>query len=316
MADLPSIDLSVVAQFVKLPLGQVEAAVGLLDQENSIPFIARYKRDETKGLNEPQLRRIREQVQRARALAERKAIIRKSIKSQDALSEEIDKKIESARTSRELEDVYLPFKPQKQTQAELARQKGLEPLAKDLFEATVTVEDLPARVEQFVRVDKGLNSIDDVYDGVHHLLVEMFNQNVDVRQKLRESFRNEGFLVVTGSASTAGKTPKQEKAASPEQQSGHSNQETAEAQADATADSQEKKQPSQDSGDTPPPESWHGLPANWKTSTCHSNLRNKHRLNSHDKKAWNHSLKTCSKRRLQSKTYPLVSSNSYALTKG
>lgn len=202
----PQIDLEVVAHSLKLSVDQIRSAVQLMDDENTIPFIARYRRDVTSGLYESQLRRIREQVERARALAERKEVVSKSIESQGGLTEEIKAKINKAKTSRELEDVYIPFKPQKQTLASIAKQKGLEPLAKDLLESSITPEELPARLEQFVRVEKGLESVDDVNEGVHHLLVESFAQSVDVRHQVRKIFTESGLLVAQGVESESSTT--------------------------------------------------------------------------------------------------------------
>ena len=138
-----AVDLNLVAQNLSLTEAQVRAAAELLEQGNTIPFITRYRSDATSGLIERQLLEIRSEISRLTALAERKAIILKSIENQDTLTDDLRQRIESATQSRALEDLYLPYKPRKQSLAVAARQQGLEPLARDILEARTTEVDLP-----------------------------------------------------------------------------------------------------------------------------------------------------------------------------
>ncbi len=234
LTELKPLDLNAIAQLLKISTAQVEATAKLLDGDNTIPFLAKYRRDQTDGLYESQIRRVKELINRYRLLNERKIVIRKSIDNQGALTEEISTRIDAAATSRELEDIYLPFKPQKQTQAEIARQKGLEPLARDLLEATVTGDDLPSRAEQFVRVDKGLDSIEDVIEGVHHLLAEAFAQNVEVRRLIRQQIKATGVLISKTIENTPPPTPVQTQKLNP-----------------STQGSAAPKEPTQIAGDNP-----------------------------------------------------------------
>ena len=181
-----SIDLAAIGREIKKPVENIEVAIQLLDDGNTIPFITRFRKDQTGGLTEDQLLTIKTSVVRLRALAERKAFVSKSIDSQGKLSDAIKKQIESAATSRELEDVYLPFKPKKQTLATVAKQNGLEPLALDIFEGREPEKDLASRATDFVRVDKNLNSVDEVIAGVKHILAEKFSDNASLRNNLRE----------------------------------------------------------------------------------------------------------------------------------
>src|SRR4051795_7168094 len=110
-----AIDFRPVAQSLQLALGQVEAVIELLDEGNTVPFITRYRKDQTGGLDEEQIRDIQSRVGKIRQLAERKATILKTIEAQGKLTPELADQIEHANTPKRLEDLYLPFKPKKQT---------------------------------------------------------------------------------------------------------------------------------------------------------------------------------------------------------
>ncbi|MDA7926090.1 RNA-binding transcriptional accessory protein, partial [Mariniblastus sp.] len=179
------IDFSIVARDLKLPPEKIAKTVELLDAGNTIPFVTRFRKDLTGGLNEQQVLAIKQRVGQLRALAERKTFVLKSIDSQGNLSEDLALQINKATTSRRLEDLYLPFKPQKQSRAALARQQGLEPLANDILQANSPDVEIATRATEFVRVDKGLNSVDDVIKGVGDILAEKFSGNDELRSKLR-----------------------------------------------------------------------------------------------------------------------------------
>lgn len=205
----PGHDLDRVAKSLSISLQQVAAVASLLEQGNTVAFIARYRSDATGGLQERHLQDIRNELARFAALDERKAIILKSIESQEALTDELRSQIESANNSKRLEDLYLPFKPRKQSLATIARQQGLEPLARDIFEARTSEVDLPTRAAEFVRVDRGLNSVDEVFRGVRYLLAERFSEHQGLRKILRKLFWDQGSiearLVETASSSGKGK---------------------------------------------------------------------------------------------------------------
>ena len=192
-----SINLAAVARDLKKPIEKVEAAVQLLDDGNTIPFITRFRKDQTGGLNEEQIQEIKNRVTRMRALAERKAFILKSIESQEKLTDELKAGIEAADSSSSLEDLYLPFKPKKQSLATAAKQKGLEPLATDIFEGRQPEVDLATRATDFVRVDKGLTTVDEVIAGVGHILAERFSEDGQLRNELRKIVRETGKISTT-----------------------------------------------------------------------------------------------------------------------
>ena len=188
------IDFSIVARDLKLPPEKIAKTVELLDAGNTIPFVTRFRKDLTGGLNEQQVLAIKQRVGQLRALAERKTFVLKSIESQGSLSEDLALQINKATTSRRLEDLYLPFKPQKQSRAALARQQGLEPLADDILQANSPDVEIATRATEFVRVDKGLKSVDDVIKGVGDILAEKFSGNDELRSKLRRIMWSDGKL--------------------------------------------------------------------------------------------------------------------------
>ena len=183
-----SVDLKLVARHVELAESQVAAAAQLLLGGNTIPFITRYRKDETGGLDEQKLQEIRQEMARLTALNERKSIILKSVENQGKLTPDLRQKIEQTTQARNLEDLYLPFKPKKQSRATAARQQGLEPLARDLRESRIPESEWPTRASEFVRVDRGLNSVDEVFEGVRHLLAERFSEHLKLRRALRKLF--------------------------------------------------------------------------------------------------------------------------------
>ena len=125
MTPAPTIDLGHVARDLHLPPERVQRTVELLDEGNTVPFITRYRKDVTGGLDEEQIREIQFRVGKIRQLAERKATILKTIEAQGKLTPELAEQIQHANTPKRLEDLYLPFKPKKQTLATIARERGL-----------------------------------------------------------------------------------------------------------------------------------------------------------------------------------------------
>ncbi len=142
MTDPVIINLRHVARGLSIPLRQVEAVVELLDEGNTVPFITRYRKDQTGGLDEEQIRQIQSRLTKMRMLAERKQTILRSIEAQGKLTEKLAKQIQAAGTTKRLEDLYLPFKPKKQTLATTARGRGLELLAAEILNGQVSPADL------------------------------------------------------------------------------------------------------------------------------------------------------------------------------
>ena len=190
-------DLQVVAREVGIPLEKVQRTVELLDDGNTVPFITRYRKDETGGLDEEQIRAIQSSNTKLRQLNERKRTILKSIQSQDKLTEELAAQIKKAQTQKHLEDLYLPFKPKKQTLATQARERGLEPLALEVLADADEAKDIKARAASFVDAEKSLADTDAVLQGVGYLIAESFSENAMLRGRLRKLFWKTGQLTST-----------------------------------------------------------------------------------------------------------------------
>jgi len=197
MAEPITINLRHVARGLSIPLHQVEAVVELLDEGNTVPFITRYRKDQTGGLDEEKIRAIQTNLARARLLAERKQTILRSIQAQGKLTESLAKRIEAASTTKRLEDLYLPYKPKKQSLATLARSRGLELLAQEILSGAIARDELDARARDFANPDRQVPSAADALLGAGHILAEQFSENAELRQRLREVLNRTGQIVST-----------------------------------------------------------------------------------------------------------------------
>jgi uncharacterized protein len=190
-----AIDLGRLTRELGLPHDAIARTVALLDAGNTVPFITRYRRDETGGLDEQQIGAVREGVSKLRQLEERKQTILRSIESQHALTDELRQQIERADSVKRLEDLYLPFKPKKQTLSTKAMEQGLGPLAQEILTQDKAAENLDARAADFVNTDKGVPDGATALLGAGHILAEQFSENAEVRQKVRKIYRKSGKLV-------------------------------------------------------------------------------------------------------------------------
>ncbi|MBM3983950.1 MAG: hypothetical protein FJ304_27510, partial [Planctomycetes bacterium] len=188
-------DLSRIAQDLQIRKAQVDAVVQLLDDENTVPFITRYRKERTGGLNEEAIRRIQERVTNLRVLADRKRTVLKSIAFQAKLTDALTQAILAAETPKRLEDLYLPYKPKKKSLATEAREKGLGPLAEAIFNRDPAVNDLAAVLPGLVDPDKWLLNTDDVMAGVRNILAELVADSAEVRGPLRAFTWDTGAVV-------------------------------------------------------------------------------------------------------------------------
>jgi uncharacterized protein len=195
MAEPVTINLRHVARGLGIPSRQVQAVVELLDDGNTVPFITRYRKDQTGGLNEELIRQIQARLAKARLLAERKQTILRSIESQGKLTEDLEKHIRAAGTAKRLEDLYLPYKPKKQTLATTARTRGLEPLAQEILSADPACANLDGRAADFVNLDRQVPSPADALLGAGHVIAEQISERADLRQRLREILQKSGRIV-------------------------------------------------------------------------------------------------------------------------
>jgi uncharacterized protein len=193
-ADAPPLDLSRIAQDLQLRKVQVEAAVQLLDEGNTPPFIARYRKERAGGLDESRLRVIRDRVADLRHLNERKQTILKTIDAQGKLTDDLRKAILTAETHKRVEDLYLPFKPKKRTPAADAREKGLGELAAALWNRDPAVATWNEVLAGMVNPEKGLNAPEDVLAGTKLILTEMIAEMADVRAPVRFALWESGRI--------------------------------------------------------------------------------------------------------------------------
>lgn len=182
-----------IAKTVGARVDQVRAAVTLLDEGATVPFIARYRKEATGGLDDTQLRDLQEQLIYQRELEERRAAILTALSESGKLTEELERDIWGADTKQRLEDLYLPYKPKRRTRAQIAREAGLEPLAKLLWEDPL--RDPKTEAEAFVNADKGVTDVRAALDGARDILAEIFYENADMLEELREFLWKKAYLV-------------------------------------------------------------------------------------------------------------------------
>ncbi len=174
-----------IAKALQLPLPQVRNTIGLLESGATIPFISRYRKERTGGLNEVQITDIKNQLDKLTELKARKDTILNALEKQEKLTPELKARIETSWDSNEIEDIYLPYKPKRVTRAEMARKKGLEPLAKLI--AAQREPFLSGRVPAFVQGE--VKDEEDALSGARDIIAEWVNENERTRNQVRFAFR-------------------------------------------------------------------------------------------------------------------------------
>ena len=173
---------------------QTEAAVKLIDEGNTIPFIARYRKEATGALGDETLRNLFERLGYLRNLEERKETVLASIREQGALTEELAAQLAAAETMVVVEDLYRPYKPKRRTRATIAKEKGLEPLA-DIISLQVIKTPLAGEAEKFIDADKGVMTADEALAGAKDILAERISDEADYRSRIREMTMKKGRMV-------------------------------------------------------------------------------------------------------------------------
>ena len=172
---------------------QISAVARLLAEGNTIPFIARYRKEVHGDLDEVQISKIQERLNYYKELEERRSTILKSIEEQGKLTDELKGKINACTTKTVLEDLYLPYKPKRRTRAMIAREKGLEPLAQLILEQASTQPE--AEAAAYVSEEKGVADADGALAGARDIVAEIISENADVRGLVRHAFSSEGMVV-------------------------------------------------------------------------------------------------------------------------
>lgn len=188
---IKSIDARIAEELGVNPV-QVTAAVGLLDEGATVPFISRYRKEVTGGLDDTQLRQLDERLNYLREMEARRDAILKSIDEQEKLTPELKGQIMSADTKTQLEDLYLPYKPKRRTKAQIAREAGLEPLADMLYDDPTRDPDVEAAA--FFNEEHKIASVKDALDGAKQILMERFSEAAPLLEKLRNFLSTEGYI--------------------------------------------------------------------------------------------------------------------------
>lgn len=181
---------SIIAKNLNLREQQVSNTLQLLSEGATIPFISRYRKERTGGLNEVQIQEIQSMCEKLEEVEKRKEFVIKSISEQEKLTPELEKRINNCSTLTEIEDIYLPFKPKKRTRAEMAREKGLEPLAKILM--SQNERDPENRAIAFVKGK--VESIEEALKGAMDIIAEWVNENEGTRNRVRQCFQREATI--------------------------------------------------------------------------------------------------------------------------
>jgi uncharacterized protein len=174
-----------IASQLQVKASQVEAAIRLLDEGNTVPFIARYRKEMTGALDDEQVRIVADEIVRQRAIDERRTTILKSIQEQGKLTDELRTAIESAGTMTALEDLYAPYKPRRRTRAMLAREKGLEGLAGHILEQSLTPSSIEEIVKEFY-LNAQVTTVDEALQGARDIVAEIISDNANVRSSIRD----------------------------------------------------------------------------------------------------------------------------------
>jgi len=193
MADI----VSRIAKELSVRQSHVESAVKLIDEGNTIPFIARYRKEATGGLDDQILRELHDRLVYLRNLENRKEEIRRLIDEQGKLTDEISANLDKAETLQEIEDIYRPFKPKRRTRASIAREKGLEPLAVIIYSQKLIQGDINALASEYLDEEKGVNTVEEAIQGAMDIIAETISDNAEYRRVIRELTFKEGVIVTS-----------------------------------------------------------------------------------------------------------------------
>lgn len=185
--------VEIIAQELQIKQSQVESTIKLIDEGNTIPFIARYRKEATGGLSDEILRNLGERLTYLRNLESRKEEVIKSIDSQGKLTQEIIKDLENCITLAEVEDIYRPYKQKKRTRATIAKEKGLESLADAIIKQDESI-DINKYAEGFINAEKEVNSVEDAINGALDIIAENISDNPEYRKKIKKICYREGII--------------------------------------------------------------------------------------------------------------------------
>ncbi|SCY74383.1 Tex family protein [Alkaliphilus peptidifermentans] len=190
--------MNIVQQLIKefqLKEFQVTNTMKLIDEGNTIPFIARYRKEQTGELSDTVLRDLAERLNYLRNLENRKEEVHRLIDEQEKLTPELEEKIKKANTLQEVEDIYRPFRPKRRTRATIAKEKGLEPLADIIYGQTLNTEEIMVAAEEYIDSEKEVSTIEDALNGAMDIIAETVSDNADYRKEIRSMTLKEGIII-------------------------------------------------------------------------------------------------------------------------
>lgn len=174
----------------------VRNVVTLLDEGNTIPFIARYRKEQHGTMDDTVLRELADRLSYLRNLDERREEVKKSIEAQEKLTPELAAQIDAAMTLAEVEDLYRPYKQKRRTRAMIAKEKGLEPLAMTILEQDKNIPAIEVLAQEYIDTEKGVETIEDALSGASDIIAEITSDSAEIRRQLREFFLEKGVLSV------------------------------------------------------------------------------------------------------------------------
>jgi uncharacterized protein len=184
-----------IANELKLRAIQVAHTIELLDDGNTVPFIARYRKEVTGSLDEEQIRSIEDRIRYLRALEERKTTILHSIEEQGKLTPELQAKIKATLKLQELEDLYLPYKPKKRTRTTIARERGLEPLAELILKQEIEEGTAEEHATQYINPENEISTTEEALAGARDIIAEIISDDAEVRKQIRQLIRLSGTII-------------------------------------------------------------------------------------------------------------------------
>ena len=190
--------IQIIADELKVQYSQVENAVKLIDEGNTIPFIARYRKEVTGGLSDEQLRDLGDRLNYLRNLETRKEEVRNSIEEQGKLTDEIVQALQNAKILAEVEDIYRPYKQKKRTRATIAKEKGLEPLA-EIIANQEEKRDIGEIAKEFIDIEKGVETVEDAITGAMDIIAENISDNATYRKEIKRICYRDGIIVTKAS---------------------------------------------------------------------------------------------------------------------
>jgi protein Tex len=195
MTDVSDSIIQTIAASLQLKVPQVTRTVELLESGNTVPFIARYRKEITGALDEEQIRTIQDRYAYALELEARKAVVVETIAAAGKLTDELQERITRCSTKQELEDLYQPYRPKRRTKASIARDKGLEPLAAIILTDASAITDLNTVAQPFVNSETGVSTAQEALEGAGHIIAERVADDADIRQWVRKRLWEQGTLV-------------------------------------------------------------------------------------------------------------------------